>query len=184
MWDTEGTREGMGEGVMALRDALLPEFDREMAGTRKVLERVPEDKLGWKPSEKSGTMAWLAGHVARLPQWASMTLSMDELDISPPGAEQPRPVLPATRQELLDWFDKYREEGRQALASASDETLLKPWSLLKSGERIFTMPRIAVLRSFVMNHLIHHRGQLTVYLRLNGAPLPALYGPSADETGF
>ena len=87
---------------MALRDALLPEFDREMDGTRKVLERVPQDKLGWKPSEKSGSMAWLAGHVARLPQWASMTLATEELDISPPGAEPPRANLPTTRQELLD----------------------------------------------------------------------------------
>ncbi len=169
---------------MAMRDALLPEFDREMEGTRRVLERVPEDKLGWKPSEKSGTMGWLAGHVAHLPQWASMTLSTKELDISPPGSEPPLPELPKNRQDLLDWFDKYSAEARQALASASDEAMMEPWALLKGGQRIFSMPRIAVLRAFVMNHLIHHRGQLTVYLRMNGAPLPPLYGPTADEAGF
>jgi uncharacterized damage-inducible protein DinB len=169
---------------MALRDALLPEFDREMAGTRKVLERVPEDKLGWKPHEKSGTLGWLAAHVARLPQWASMALTTEELDISPPGGEPPRPSLPTSRQQLLDWFDELSSEARNALANASDEDMLKGWTLLKGGEKIFTMPRLAVLRSFVMNHLIHHRGQLTVYLRMNGAPLPALYGPSADEAGF
>ncbi|MGE5114118.1 MAG: DinB family protein [Acidobacteriaceae bacterium] len=169
---------------MALRDALLPEFDREMAGTRKVLERVPEDKLGWKPHEKSGTLGWLAAHVARLPQWASMTLTTEELDNSPPGGEPPRPNLPTSRQELLDWFDKLSLEARNALANASDEDMLKGWTLLKGGQKLFTMPRAAVLRSFVMNHLIHHRGQLTVYLRMNGAPLPGLYGPSADEDGF
>jgi uncharacterized damage-inducible protein DinB len=169
---------------MAMKDALLPEFDREMEGTRKVLERVPEDKLGWKPTEKSGTMGWLAGHVAHLPQWASMTLSTSELDISPSGAESPKPELPQSRQDLLNWFDKYSAEARQALASASDQALMEPWKLLKGGEQLFSMPKIAVIRSFVMNHLIHHRGQLTMYLRMNGAPLPALYGPSADESGF
>lgn len=169
---------------MALRDALLSEFDREMDGTRKVLERVPEDKFSWKPSEKSGTMAWLAGHVARLPQWASMMLACEELDINPPGGAPSRPGPPANRQELLDWFDKHSGEASQALASASDEALMKPWTLLNSGERIFVMPRIAVLRAFVMNHLIHHRGQLTVYLRMNNATLPPLYGPTADGGGF
>jgi uncharacterized damage-inducible protein DinB len=168
---------------MALRDALLPEFDREMDGTRKVLERVPEDKFSWKPSEKSGTMAWLAAHVARLPQWTSMMLASEELDMNPAGGAPPRPVLPMNRQELLDWFDKYSGEARQALASATDEALMKPWTLLNSGERIFVMPRIAVLRAFVMNHLIHHRGQLTVYLRMNNATLPPLYGPTADGGG-
>lgn len=169
---------------MPLRDAVLSEFDREMDGTRKVLERVPEDKFSWKPAEKSGTMAWLAGHVARLPQWATMALSTEELDINPPGGAPPRPAPPASREELLEWFDRYSSEARQALASATDEALMKPWTLLNSGERIFAMPRMAVLRSFVMNHLIHHRGQLTVYLRMNNATLPPLYGPTADGGGF
>ncbi len=169
---------------MALRDALLPEFDREMEGTRKVLERVPEDKLSWKPSEKSGTMAWLAGHVARLPQWASMTITTEELDISPPGGEPPRPNLPVSRQELLDWFDAHSAEARQALCSASDEMLMRPWSLVKTGQKVLTMPRVAVLRAFVLNHLIHHRGQLTVYLRMNNASPPPLYGPTADGGDF
>ncbi len=113
-----------------------------------------------------------------------MTLTTEELDINPPSGEPPRPNLPTTRQELLDWFDKHSAEAREALASVSDEELIKPWSLLKEGQRVFTMPRIAVLRAFVMNHLIHHRGQLTVYLRMNHCSLPPLYGPTADGDGF
>ncbi len=169
---------------MPIRDALLPEFDREMAGTRKVLERVPEDKFGWKPTEKSGTMIWLAGHVANLPQWLSMAFATDELDINPVGTEQPRPTMPSNRSELLALFEKNSLEARKALEGASDQDMMKPWKLLNAGQQIFTMPKAAVVRAFVMNHMIHHRGQLTMYLRMNGAPLPALYGPSADETGF
>jgi uncharacterized damage-inducible protein DinB len=155
-----------------------------MAGTRKVLERLPEDKFGWKPSEKSGTTVWLAGHVANLPQWLSMTLGTEELDINPVGEQPPRPRPPANREELLALFDKNSAEARRTLASASDEDLMKPWTLLSAGQKLFTMPRVAVVRSFMMNHLIHHRGQLTVYLRMTGAPVPGLYGPSADEGGF
>ncbi len=170
---------------MALRDALLPEYDNEMNNTRKVLERVPEDKFGWKPHEKSGTMAWLAGHVASLGQWATITLTTEELDFAPrDGSEQKPGAPPASRKELLDLFQQHSTKGREAIANASDADLMKPWKLLKGGETIFTMPKIAVLRGFVMNHMIHHRGQLTVYLRLTDTPVPALYGPSADEGSF
>jgi uncharacterized damage-inducible protein DinB len=169
---------------MAIRDGLLPEFDLEMANTRRTLERVPDDKLGWKPHPKSGAMGWLAGHVAQLPNWAAITLAQDSLDLEPGGVAPTPPPLPKSRQEILDTFDKHVAAGRAALAGASDEQLLKPWTLLKNSQAILTLPRIGVLRSFVLNHLIHHRAQLCVYLRLNDVPVPALYGPSADEGNF
>lgn len=169
---------------MAICDALLPEFDQEMANTRKTLERVPDDKLGWKPHEKSGTMGWLAAHVANIPEWATLTIKQDSLDLQPKGiAPQPRPT-PQSRKELLDNFDKNVAGARAAIAGASDEHMFKPWTLLKNGQTLITMPRVACLRGFVMNHLIHHRAQLGVYLRLNNIPVPALYGPSADEGVF
>ncbi len=162
---------------MGLSQALMPEFDQEMANTRKTLERVPEDKLGWKPHEKSGTMGWLANHVATLPRLAIFALEQDSVDI----ATAPRPPQATSRRELLGAFDTHAAAARAAIASASDERLLKPWSLRHGDRTIFTLPRTAVLRRFFMNHLIHHRAQLGVYLRLNNIPVPAIYGPSADE---
>jgi uncharacterized damage-inducible protein DinB len=163
---------------------MLPEFDMEMANTRKTLERVPEDKLGWKPHEKSGTMGWLAGHLANIPSWASYTINQDSLDLAP-GGVTPAPLPPAkSRKELLDTFDKNVAEARAAIARSKDDHLFKRWSLLRNGATLLEMPRVAVLRSFVMNHIIHHRAQIGVYLRLNNVPLPAIYGPSADEGAF
>jgi uncharacterized damage-inducible protein DinB len=162
---------------MAISDSLLPEFDHEMANTRKVLERLPEDKFGWRPHQKSFTMGALATHVATLPFWALMTIEVDSIDISAP-MENPEAK---TRAELLERFDRSTAPARAAIAAAGDERLLAPWSLVSGGTALLTMPRTAVLRSFVMNHLIHHRAQLGVYLRLNDVPVPALYGPSADE---
>ncbi len=169
---------------MPINQALLGEFDHEMANTRRTLERVPEDKFSWKPHAKSGTMIWLAGHVAQIPGWAKEAVERDSLDFAPPGQPTPQPEIPRSRKELLELFDRSVAAGRAALSGVSDEHLMKPWSLLTGGKTIFTMPRIAVLRSFVMNHLIHHRAQLGVYLRLNDVPVPALYGPSADEQTF
>jgi len=166
---------------MSISQALLPEFDQEIANTRKTLERVPEEKLDWRPHAKSGTMGWLAGHVANLPSWAALAISQDSLDLAPGGSPPPQLPPPRSRRELLESFEKSAAAARAAIAGASDEHLLKPWSLLKAGATVMTLPRIAVLRSFVMNHLIHHRAQLGVYLRLNDVPVPALYGPSADE---
>ena len=167
---------------MAMSDVLLPEFDQEMAGIRKTLERVPEDKFDWKPHPKSGSMIWLAGHLANLPSWGSLTVGTDEFDMAPGGqaAEQASP--PADTASLVATFDKNAAETRAAIAGASDAELMKPWSLLSNGTVLFSMPKVAVLRSFVMNHLIHHRAQLGIYLRLNDIPVPSLYGPSADET--
>jgi uncharacterized damage-inducible protein DinB len=164
-----------------INQALLPEFDMEMANTRKTLERVPDDKLGWKPHEKSMTMGRLAGHLAELPTWGQTTIANDSHDIAPAGAP-PQPAMTAkSRQETLDAFDKNVASMRAAIAGASDDQLMKPWSLLKGGQTLMTMPKIAVLRGFVMNHAIHHRAQLGVYLRLNDIAVPSIYGPSADE---
>lgn len=166
---------------MSISQMLLPEFDQEAAGTRKTLERVPDDKWDWKPHPKSGTLGWLAGHVATLNDWTRETIQSERLDFAPkdgPKYEQPKT---RNRKELLEVFDRVTAEARKAIAGVSDEELMKPWSLLMGGQVLFTMPRAAVLRGFCFNHLIHHRGQLTMYLRTLDIPLPALYGPSADE---
>ena len=168
---------------MAIRDALLPEFDTEMASTRKVLERVPVEKADYKPHAKSGSLGWLAWHVADLPHWVVETIHKDELDFAPPGAPRPAPPKVDSREKLLASFDQKVAAARKAIAGADDSHLAKPWTLKGGGHTIFTMPRAAVLRSFVMNHLIHHRAQLGVYLRLNDVPVPGMYGPSADEKG-
>ena len=159
---------------MPINQTLLAEFDQEMASTRKTLERVPEHKFDWKPHAKSGTMIWLAGHVANIPGWGKETLERDSFDIAPPGEPPAQPELPRSRNELLALFDRNIAEGRAVLAKASDEHLMKPWSLLSGGKTIFTMPRVAVFRSFVMNHLIHHRAQLNLYLRLLGIAPPSI----------
>jgi uncharacterized damage-inducible protein DinB len=166
---------------MSISASLLPEFDQEMANTRKALERMPDDKFDWKPHEKSGTMGWLANHLANLPSWTVYTINQDSLDLAPTDGESIKWEGKGSRQELLDYFDKNVGAARAAIAEASDEEFLKPWSLLKGGVTLMTLPKIAVMRGFVMNHIIHHRGQFTVYLRLNDVPVPPLYGPSADE---
>jgi len=166
---------------MPIKDALLPEFDQEMATTRKTLERVPDDKLGWKPHPKSFSMGALATHIAEMVGWTPETMAKDSFDMQPPGAPPYKQEVAASNKELLEKFDKGVTGARAAIAEATDEHLMQPWSLLHGGKALFTMPRIAVLRGFVMNHTIHHRAQLGVYLRLNDIPVPATYGPSADE---
>jgi uncharacterized damage-inducible protein DinB len=172
------------EETMRLSEALLPEFDQEMANTRKTLERVPDNRFGWKPHEKSMTMGRLATHLAETPGWASTTIEKDSLDLAPPGAPPFQPITANSRHEVLAIFDKNIGTARAAIAGASDEHLMKTWSLLLGGTTLFTLPRTAVLRTFVMNHIIHHRAQLGVYLRLNNIAVPAIYGPSADEQGM
>ena len=166
---------------MKISETLLPEFDQEMATTRRVLERVVEDKLGWKPHEKSMTLARLAGHVAEIPGYGVATIRMDSLDVNPPGGPPHEGLVGTSRAQLLAAFDKNVGESRAAIAGASDEAMAKSWSLLAAGHTIFQMPRAAVVRTLVLNHLIHHRGQLSVYLRQTGALVPSIYGPSADE---
>jgi uncharacterized damage-inducible protein DinB len=169
---------------MRLSETLLPEWDHEMANTRKTLERVPDEKLDWKPHEKSSAMGSLATHLANIPTWAIHTLEKESLDLAPPGGEAPRAALLNSRQEILETFDKNVASGRAAIAAASNEEFSKIWTLLHGGKTVLAMPKIAVLRGFVMSHNIHHRAQLGVYLRLNDIAVPAIYGPSADEGGF
>jgi uncharacterized damage-inducible protein DinB len=166
---------------MPISQALLPEFDQEMSKARVTLARVPSDKFAWKPHPKSMTMGRLATHVAEIPGWIIPTIEKDELDLAPPGQPPFQPVTVNTTEETLAMFDKNVAGARAQLAGASDEHLMKVWSLLMTGKAIFSMPRVAVIRGMVMNHLIHHRAQLGVYLRLNDIPVPATYGPSADE---
>jgi uncharacterized damage-inducible protein DinB len=165
---------------MALNQVLLPEFDNEMATTRKVLERVPDDKLGWKPHDKSMSMAKLATHLATIGGFVAPILGQDSFDIKD---APPNPDL-GSRREMLEAFDQRTAEARKVIAAASDEQLMKPWSFQVDGKVLFSAPRIGVLRSFFMNHSIHHRGQLSVYLRLNNVAVPSIYGPSADENPF
>jgi len=165
---------------MPLVDALLPEFDNEMTKTRKVLERVPDDKRDWKPHPKSFSLGALATHVAGLPTWGSETLNRSELDV---GGNPPLTALPTT-SDILAAFDRNVAAARAALTGKTDAELAAMWSLRHNGRTLFSMPKATVWRSFVVSHLIHHRAQLTVYLRLLDVPVPAIYGPSADEPAF
>ena len=165
---------------MGIAASFLPEFDNEMANTRKTLDRVPDDKFGYKPHEKSTSMGNLASHLANLAAWTNTTIDMDEFDMAPGGTPIKSPEY-HSRADLLAAFDKNVVAARSVLAGASDEHLLANWALLAGGQKLMAMPRVAVLRNFVLNHIIHHRAQLGVYLRLNDIPVPSIYGPSADE---
>ncbi len=161
-------------------DTLLPEFDQEMATTRKVLERVPDDAFSWKPHDKSFSMGDLATHVANIPSWVAATVDGDGIDLAEPF----EPPKAATRSEILALFDRNVAAGHGKIAGVSDERLRGGWSLRHGEQVFFTLPRSAVLRRFVLSHLIHHRAQLAVYLRLRDVPVPSIYGPSADESVF
>ena len=166
---------------MALIDGMLQELEQEAQTTKRVLERVPQAHLAWKPHEKSMSMGRLAGHVAELPGWAIQTVRVEVLDLTPEGGPPMQAYSVRSVTEMLETFDKNVSEGRAAIAGATDEHLHKMWSLKFRGQIVLTMPRSAVLRNVVMNHLIHHRAQLGVYLRLNDVAIPGMYGPSADE---
>jgi uncharacterized damage-inducible protein DinB len=170
-----------GGGNMKISDALLPEFDQEMAGVRKVLARCAEDKFSFRPHPKSFTMVSLATHIVNMVGWTNDVIEKDTFDVAPPGAPPYTEEPVKSSADLLERFDKAAAAARAALAGASDEQFLAPWSLLQGGQTLFSMPRVVCIRSFVMNHTIHHRAQLCLYLRLNDIPVPALYGPSADE---
>jgi uncharacterized damage-inducible protein DinB len=165
---------------MALKDALLPEFDHEMGTTRRVLERVPEADLAWKPHEKSFSMGQLASHIANVPHWVEITIDRSAFDIAAPG-EDARPKQPESVAAILKAFDANVKTARAKIDAQPDPALFVQWTLKHGDQEVFTLPKIAVLRSFIMNHMIHHRGQLSVYLRLRNVSVPAIYGPSADE---
>ena len=164
---------------MTIAELLLPEVDQEMATTRRVLERVPDEKLGWKPHDKSWSMGDLASHVVNLIKWADYTMNQTEFDMATVPPEQMNQVA-SSRAQLLEWFDANAVSVRAAMAR-SDAGYFVPWTLKRGEQVFFTMPRYACMRAFVLNHLVHHRAQLAVYLRLNDIPVPAIYGPSADE---
>ena len=154
------------------------EFDSEMERTRKLLAAVPEGKWDWQPNEKSMKLGMLSSHIAEMASWGIGAMETDSLALS---SADYKPELPATAAELVAAFDRSKLEFRNSLEKASDEDMDKIWSMTWNGRKVVEMPRADVLRSMVLNHMIHHRGQLTVYLRLLGAKVPGLYGPSADE---
>ena len=157
--------------------ALLPEFDHEMSNTRKTLERVVDDKLDFRPHEKSYSLLQLAGHLGNIPSWTEVTLTTDGMDVDGPFERDE----PTSRAEILAEFDANVAKARGILEAATQDDMLSPWTLKMGGQEAFTMPRGSVFRLWILNHTVHHRAQLTVYFRLLGIPVPALYGPSADE---
>ena len=166
---------------MNYAETILPEFDREMANTRKVLECVPENKLDWQAHPKSRTIGWNANHLAEIPGFGKGFLTAPSWDFAPIGGEPYQSPTLASRQEILDLFDRNVAAARKAIVAVKDDQMTQPWSLLKAGTLIFTMPRGMVIRNFVLNHLVHHRAILCVYLRLNDIPVPGMYGPSGEE---
>lgn len=166
---------------MRIADLLLPEYDSEVATTRRVLERVPDDRGEWKPHEKAFKMAHLAQLVAMLPDWVVKTLEQTELDIAPKDRPPGAGYTVEKTATLLSLFDKNAKAGRIALARATDEELQVPWTLKAGGTAVLTQPRYMILRQMVLNHLVHHRAQLGLYLRLSDQKVPQMYGPTADE---
>ena len=168
---------------MAIAESLLPEFDHETATTRTLLERVPDGKAGWKPHVKSMSLGELAMHLASIPGWAPVTLKQTEFDTNPPGGQSYTPPAYDSTSKMLAAYDEGVKAARVMLAATSDGEMMVPWTLKQGGKAIFSMPRAGVFRSFIMNHAIHHRGQLSVYLRLCDVKLPNIYGPTADTQG-
>lgn len=166
---------------MAFKDQLKAELEYESKATREMLSRLPQDKLTWKPHSKSMTLGELSFHIAEIPEWFYETVVNEEYDFSKNDykAHQPK-----TTSEVVEAFDKNLKRAIECVKDSDDDYLMKNWTL-RDGETIFfEMPRMSVLKSFVFNHLIHHRGQLSVYLRMNDVPLPSVYGPTADEQGM
>ena len=160
-----------------IKDGLVAEYDHEMGTTRKLLERLPEAQLSWKPHEKSMSLGGLATHVANIPHWAGLILNEPFFDLA---SAPPSPEAKTSREEILNVFDESTRRARASM-DKSDAEYAARWALQRAGHEMFSMPRIAAFRSFVLSHIIHHRGQLSVYLRLNNVAVPAIYGPSADE---
>ncbi len=165
---------------MAISDGLLKEFDHEMASTRKTLERIPEDKLTWKPHEKSMPLGRLAGHIAELPGLGAMAVTTDEFDFAT-VRDKMKPTIAESRQHVLGVFDKTTAKAREAIAGTHDSKWTNNWKLSSGDQVFYNGPRIGAVRGMMLNHIIHHRAQLGVYLRMNDIAVPSIYGPSADE---
>lgn len=166
---------------MKYTEIFLADLDREVPVSRRVLERVPEGRFDWKPHEKSMPMGSLAIMVATMPEWLAMMVDQDELDIAPKDGPKFRPPELKTKQDLLRALDASAEKGRAALRGTNDAHLMTSWKLLSAGEVLQDVPRHVQIRDGVLNHWVHHRGQLTVYLKTLGAKVPWVYGPSGDE---
>ena len=167
---------------MKLSESLLPEFDEEMAGTRKFLEIVPDEKLGWKPHAKSMTLGQLAWRLSDLPEWCSDTLRQDSMTLTNDDYQKRLAKREGKgAKDILAQFDDHVKDARSRLATASDADLARQWKMEWGGQTVIDMPRAQVLRKWVLNHMIHHRAQMGVFLRLNGIAIPGVYGPSADE---
>jgi len=164
---------------MPIIDAMLPEFDREMGLTRRVLDRVPDGRFDWRPHPTSVTLGRLAEHLAEMPLWVTLTMTRSTLEMT--TGRPADHVPPATRDAVLALFDTHLKAGRANLAGKTDAEFRAPWTLTGGGKEVFTMPKVAVIRNFVLNHMIHHRGQFSVYLRMLEVPIPSIYGPSGDE---
>lgn len=165
---------------MPLIDSLLPEFDREMGLTRRALERVPDGQFEFRPHPTSRTLGQLAEHLTEMPLWATTAMTQSSLEATTQRPANYKP--PATRAEVLALFDGCLKTARAGLVNKTDGEFAAPWTLKNAGKEVFTMPKSSVMRNFVLNHMIHHRGQFVVYLRMLGVPVPSIYGPSGDES--
>jgi uncharacterized damage-inducible protein DinB len=171
------------EAHMKMTDLFSAQLEREAAINRRVLERVPEGRPDWKPHEKSMPLGYLSTLVATMPSWVAMAITQDQLDLHPPGGGSQRPPTPGNNRELLQAHEDAVAKARDALRGTTDAHLTTPWQLLVAGKVVMESPRHVVIED-TLAHLAHHRGQLTVYLRLNGAAVPSIYGPSADDQRF
>lgn len=168
---------------MTVRDLLTAELTLEAAFTRMHLERVPMDRLDYKAHDKSMTLGWLATFLAIMPTWGGYTLTRDSFDVAPPGGQAPRPEIARSSADLLKMFDANVADVRAALATIGEDRLAEPWTLLAAGRQIFSQPRALVFQTYLIHHMVHHRAQLGLYLRLTGVAVPAVYNSSADEAG-
>ena len=164
---------------MNQNEQFIAEMEAEAKNTRKMLERVPVDKLTWQPHEKSMMLGRLASHVAELPSWITMTINTDEFDLAKMDY---KPLQYTTNEELLAHFEQNQAAAIHALQTSTEEDLMKPWTLRRGDHVMMTMPKAAVIRNWALSHQVHHRGQLSVYLRMLDIPVPGMYGPSKDDT--